>query len=595
MPVTKLTNNNRNDFNTLYQGLNNIYYDDTSLLKGNEKLKNYIEAFDTLRYSYSTEEKIAGAYEKLKDFPDFLKDGDEFNTNYNLIKFDGDRNNNNLDPEEFEKALNTLQTLSGIEIDKTAIEDAQRAKIIHANEIGVDPETKMTRPVVESEVISLEGIKVAGKIGKNFFEPGCKEYNDVETMLTGLGEVLQNLNKNIEVEGEKKDFDSLETRKLRDKLVEFRDAVETIRKAGQDDSNITSEQAEKALDTVKGMPAFLMGSYGKTNYQRLMEGLDDGVFRRGMNALEKSLRVGISMDTIEKAMPKINYSFKANESIEADQDYIKKNKAELQTNSEVFKETITRIMATRMTVNSILGNGKSLDIRTNSIERDKTQQKLLENKHFRDFLSTLVSDPKKVSTALSVARSGHGGGLDKMFTAYLKTRPAGELHNDPAIKRFMPTVKERIESLQSQAGAAYAKDKTAPVAEMAEIAILRQMTTIKGFDKPFLDVQIPNNRDLSKEVDIYTKNTRFDKICQNPDVLEKVRKGHGGDMLKNMFKLGASMKQLEQEAKQGAESAKEANNAANKNGGKQVAGELKQGEIIQNGPKQGGPGMGGMG
>ena len=45
----------------------------------------------------------------------------------------------------------------------------------------------------------------------------------------------------------------------------------------------------------------------------------------------------------------------------------------------------------------------------------------------------------------------HGGELDDMFRKHLRTLPAGELRNDAILKRWMPTVKERIESLQEQA------------------------------------------------------------------------------------------------------------------------------------------------
>ncbi len=484
-----------------------------------------------------------------------MKDGNEYNVNYDIILHDGDRNDNELNRSILEKGLTTLQTLTGIEIDKAAIDDARNDKIINADRAGINPESKITRDVVVSEVTSLEGIKAAAKIGKNFFEPGCREAKNVENMLSQLKDAYGYLEYNIQLAQEGNKASGLEydeSVKLKDKIDEFRNAVETIRKAGADDSNVTSEEAEKALNTVKGMPAFLMGSLEKTNYQRLTEcGVDSNAFENGMNALEKALKTGIKMSDIESAIPRPNYSIKANRSIEGKQDFIKTHKDDLISDSDLFKKTITQIMATRMNVNSVLGKGKSLDVFTSSASVEKTEQKLLGNQHFREFLSTLAQDPKKVKLALSAARSGHGGGLDKMFTAYLKTRPAGQLHNDPVLERYMPTVKSRIDFLQNKAAESYNKERKAPVPEIAEIVALRYLSTSKITKKTNLDAKIPANNELTERVAKHVNSAKFNARCESPEILNYIRKGHGEVMHKNM----QDMAKLEKEAQKGAEEA----------------------------------------
>lgn len=561
----KLTNQEEFNLRKLASGLKNIYGDDTSLLKENKDLDKCIKALDVLLGTNSKTAEIQKALDDLTGLTDFLKDGNEYNVNYDIILHDGDRNDNELNRSILENGLTTLQTLTGIEIDKAAIDDARNDKIINADRAGINPESKITRDVVVSEVTSLEGIKAAGKIGKNFFEPGCREAKNVENMLSQLNDAYGYLEYNIQLAQEGNRASGLEydeSVKLKDKIDEFRNAVETIRKAGADDSNVTSEEAEKALNTVKGMPAFLMGSLEKTNYVRLTEcGVDSNAFENGMNALEKALKTGIDMDKIANAEAKPNSQFKANQSIEGEQDYIKTHKDQLISDSDLFKQTITKIMATRMNVNSVLGKGKSLDVWTSSASVEKTEQKLLGNQHFRDFLSTMAQDPKKVKLALSAARSGHGGGLDKMFTAYLKTRPAGQLQNSPDLKRYMPTVKSRIEFLQNKAAESYNKNRKAPVPEIAEIVALRYLSTSKTTQKPILDAKIPANNELTERVAKYVKSAKFSARCESPAILNYVRKGHGEVMQKNML----DMVKLEKEAQKGAEE-------ANKQKQKQVMG-----------------------
>ncbi len=551
----KLTNQELFSLRKLAVGLRNIYGDDTSLLKENKDLDKCIKALDVLLGTNSKTAEIQKALDDLTGLTDFLKDGTEYNVNYDIILHDGDRNNNELNPQMLEQGLTTLQTLTGIEIDKAAIDDARNDKIINADRAGINPESKITRDVVVSEVTSLEGIKAAAKIGKNFFEPGCREAKNVENMLSQLKDAYGYLEYNIQLAQEGNKASGLEydeSVKLKDKIDEFRNAVETIRKAGADDSNVTSEEAEKALNTVKGMPAFLMGSFDKTNYQRLTEcGVDSNAFENGMNALEKALKTGIKMSDIESAIPRPNYSIKANRSIEGKQDFIKTHKDDLISDSDLFKKTITQIMATRMNVNSVLGKGKSLDVFTSSASVEKTEQKLLGNQHFREFLSTLAQDPKKVKLALSAARSGHGGGLDKMFTAYLKTRPAGQLHNDPVLERYMPTVKSRIDFLQNKAAESYNKERKAPVPEIAEIVALRYLSTSKITKKTNLDAKIPANNELTERVAKHVNSAKFNARCESPVILNYIRKGHGEVMHKNM----QDMVKLEKEAQKGAEEA----------------------------------------
>lgn len=544
----KLTDEQRYSLRNLRVGLENISRDDTSTLKEDSGLVKIMGAIGTLLNPLSGINAIKNALETLTGLSDYLKDGSEFNTNYHAIKYDGERNDNNLNPEQLEKGLKTLQEVTGIEIKNAKIEDAQNEKIIHAGDLNIDPASRLMRPVVTSEISNIDGIKNVAKIGKNFMDPGCLEYNSVEKMLNDLKDTSERIQTYLNTQkdfNQDSGFEYEENVKLKNKIDEFREAVITVRKAGAADTEVTDEQADKALGIIKAMPEFLMGSFEKTNYQRLKDfNCNENTLTHGMEALEKSLKNGIDMNTVSTALAKKNLSIKANESIEAAQKYIGKNKTAFMSNSDLFKQTITRIMATRMAVNSELGKGKTLNVMTDVQNRYKVEQQLLGNKHFQDFLSNISQDPNKVKVALSAACKGHGGGLDKMFTAYLKTRPAGELNNDPAISRFMPTVKDRIEYLQSQASAFYGKERTAPVEEIAEIVALREISKAERNRKSLLMNKIPTDASLSEKTKKYAHDAQFGARCQSRSVLEFFNKGHGGEMQKNM----ENMKKVAEEA-----------------------------------------------
>ena len=92
----------------------------------------------------------------------------------------------------------------------------------------------------------------------------------------------------------------------------------------------------------------------------------------------------------------------------------------------------------------------------------------------RKILDTELPDSEK--TIADFARDN--GLLDDEFRKFLRERPAGQLENDPELKRWMPTVKQRVEQLQKQA-ARVQKEKKVPYAEAAEILLLRKVADVR--------------------------------------------------------------------------------------------------------------------
>ena len=105
-------------------------------------------------------------------------------------------------------------------------------------------------------------------------------------------------------------------------------------------------------------------------------------------------------------------------------------------------------MAARILTNTKGGKASYLDMPISQTRVDQVAAALKGSESFSRWLGGM--DKNKAARLLS----GHGGDLEKSFKDHLKKLPAGELKNDPALRRYMPTAKERIEELQKQAEAA---------------------------------------------------------------------------------------------------------------------------------------------
>ncbi len=112
---------------------------------------------------------------------------------------------------------------------------------------------------------------------------------------------------------------------------------------------------------------------------------------------------------------------------------------------ESARDAAAKIMAARILTNTKGGKASYLDIPISRTRVDQVAEALKGSDSFRQWLGGL--DKNKAAKLLS----GHGGDLEKSFKDHLKKLPAGELRNDPALQRYMPTAKERIEELQKQA------------------------------------------------------------------------------------------------------------------------------------------------
>ena len=198
---------------------------------------------------------------------------------------------------------------------------------------------------------------------------------------------------------------------------------------------------------------------------------------------------------------------------------------------------IALIFAARELSKSVRGKASTLNKEMTNGDIQARADEIMKNASFRDFAKKLA-DPKNIGKveAIFTKKHSHGGELDDLFRDYLTKRPAGELENDPGLKRWMPTVKQRVEFLQKEAAKTQKENKT-PYKEAAEILLLRQAAKVKRGGKG-LDANVPvageNVSSLSKAVNSYADNKDFQTAFDKPDVKKYILSGHGGEMVERL-------------------------------------------------------------
>ncbi len=247
---------------------------------------------------------------------------------------------------------------------------------------------------------------------------------------------------------------------------------------------------------------------------------------------------------------------------------------------DVYTDRFLKIMAARELADSVRGSKARLVSTTLSAEDINARAlSMKKDATFSRFADRLKSDPRMMKAAIAAAGKGHGGGLDDMFRDFVKNQSACELRNDAILKRYMPTVKERIEILQERyrgiVGMSKELEETDaeidkqryrarnekrydslvekkeklgnaledadPVEKIAaEIIQLRNLGhAVKG-KKASLDKPVPVAAAYEKESLSAKAGYLADEdmgILEDPKVTELIMSGHGGDMAEKAREL----------------------------------------------------------
>ena len=219
---------------------------------------------------------------------------------------------------------------------------------------------------------------------------------------------------------------------------------------------------------------------------------------------------------------------------------------------ESARDEAAKIMAARILTDTKGGKASYLDIPISQTRVDQVAEALKGSASFSQWLNGL--DKNKAAKLLS----GHGGDLEQSFKNHLKKLPAGELKNDPALRRYMPTAKERIEELQKQAEQAD-KDKNLSEEQKelrkaraaAEVIAIRNACRAERGGAG-LKKQIPpagEGYGIADTVSTMVNDENCRKLLAGKAVQDALQKGHGGQMLVDARAGSKNMQVSEDSAK----------------------------------------------
>ena len=200
---------------------------------------------------------------------------------------------------------------------------------------------------------------------------------------------------------------------------------------------------------------------------------------------------------------------------------------------ELDPDQIAKVLVIRDLANAERGDAKNLNGCTLKETQIRTAaRELKKDQTFQNFIKKLNDDPVKYRAALSAASTGHCGGLDDMFKAYVKQLPAGQMSNATPLKRYLPTVLERIEILQKQAK----KKPALGAAAAAETIALRNIVRAQRDAKSRLNKTIPVSKSdlLGREIKALKDDKNLTAYLGTERVQSLLQKGHGGKMLENV-------------------------------------------------------------
>ena len=475
------------------------------------------------------------AIDKLNKFGTFLKSG-VGKTNYKRL-IDDCQFTLHFKENGKEKVDNALSFLSDyLQLDYK-VEDLQNAQ----------PEPGEFREFREPRTVPVEGYEdLMDEMakGKNFLDSKAHAHEVMNSVVIYMGNFVNSLTKKINRHDPSiKDID--DATKVRDDVLKYKNALDSIVNTSQKKTNNLQEEEEKkkelnqAIQTIKGLPVYLYSGKEISNYKKWQQyGFSRDNIDRITVDTNKTLGLNFDLQKVKELDQRRQINRRADVIIDGIKRDFRLNQASYKEDPAYPGDKLAKEFAARILVNSTPGNLDSLKHEINIYELDLKTEELKSNEHFKGFIEEVKKDPKKFEKVNNDFVSGfsHGGTVEKMFTEYLKKLPAGELKNSPTIARFMPTVLDRIEELQNQAKAKREAQKKEdgttyiPSQEMAEVILLRHSINVGMNQKDALKVKIPADNCL-KNVNRLAMDQRFfhQFAVMEPNV-NKFYQGHGGKM-----------------------------------------------------------------
>ena len=503
-----------------------------------EELKPLKDAIFAVRKQSGTYVELDGHLEKLNKLEEFLVGGEGM-ANYTRILSDLSRKHPDQSREyedTLDKGIMILSNYLGL-----GIKQEELTKKINAK--GVDP-SRLTIRINTKQVDKKDMLMAERAKGKTFMEPGSYGYNHVSRMKEDITKVIDDLRKPDvkSLEGGKNSalselqakIPENERKELADNLEKFKNAVEVLQSKDPSEPEVSN-----ALKTVRDFNEYLTKGINGSNYQRyLTAGMKEGRFVNGLQSLESVLVNGLDIEKVKKAKGYTVVEAKADEWIKNWQRQMKKRPDAFTVGSKETKMFLAKIMATRMLVNSVRGQGDAFEKKVTNLDIERKAEELMQNKTFADFINKIGDNKKGLEQAGKAIAKGHCGGLDDALKNYMLRLPAGQLSNDKALIRYMPKVIDRIEVLQERAKARVNSPVgrgEIPKTEIAEIYALRSMIRTQGGKKELLNVSIPTDRSLT-ELTARNRNDEYFNGAFKPADMDLLFKGHGGEFAQRELK-----------------------------------------------------------
>ncbi len=573
----------KGDVSELIGVLSDLNKDKESAFYG--KLGDYASAISMIirNSSYKKREKdVKKAMETLEPFNDFLISGED-NTAYQELVNEASTKLGKS-PDQIDKALNSFSTFvqMGLDLDKIKAKQAELDK----NNVGlIDDGQKLTnaayfekRTAHNKTFASKPNEKKAVTALKDIFSSAVitmeEQINSYEKKVSNKNSALTDA-----------DREAYEQNKaLVDKVKQYAESM-TILNGDIGNQAYSTLSRQSAMDNLQDLQTTLEEGAPVTNLKWIVKQANkeqpnksadkiEDTISKGLKALDNTLHYGFDASKAQEIKKEYKEAYekkqKEQKLLEAKKsnkhtaaNWLEGYKADMEYNKKGLSKTYDPYPASYFA--TIMAVREIADVKRNQpskLIRDVQSQYQIEQKRdeflkspaMKGFFDKLASDPKFLAKAEKEAAKGHCGGVDTLMHDYLTNLPAGQLSNDPALKRFMPTVKERIEALQTQAKASLKKHET-PYAQAAEIVILRNMVKAERKFKDSLDLPIPLNEkslderiidentagkkepaknELAAAVQKLANRKSFQSLVQEEKVSSALKSGHGGQMVTEM-------------------------------------------------------------
>ncbi len=488
-----------------------------------DKLGKHTSAIRNLKSFKALNEK--DCVKTLNEFAGFLMQEKGGKTNYQRLLDDAGKVNppGEYNADTIKNGLNVLKKV-GFDIDFDKLE-AQQQKL--------QPDLNMERRKTKEEKIATyeQLLEYTKNNERTIFEYDSKEYKAYKSLYKELDNAENTLSKRIENNAGYNAGKGLEEKKqdaaLLEEIKNLKTQIKPIEQIATKEAGIEGKY-EEFRKSMEGLNDFLKKGEETSLYQKISQipGVKMERIDHGFKTIENNLHLGIQIEDVKNYTPRKPVTKNALDWIDGMKNELREKWDTFEYDVEDLRNTVSKILAARILVDSIPGEKESLKKPVSDMEIEKKAAELRENDHFEKFLTGITNDgdrQKKIYDILM--KRGHGGRIEQAFTKFLNEQPAGWLHNDAVIERFMPRVIDRIESLQHQIDH---NKMTNTNTAVAEAFALRNMINVGRDQKEALKVKIPANGKLTEQTVELSANEKFTKFMEQAKNKSLFQKGHGG-------------------------------------------------------------------